>query len=60
VKTKLAAAVNAMLEPIRDRRRELLARPDYIRDVLVDGSRRARTVAQETMEKVRAAVKLKY
>ena len=42
VKTKLAAAVNAMLEPIRERRAAPLARPGYIRDVLVDGSRKAR------------------
>ena len=60
VKTKLAAAVNATLEPLRERRAELLARPGYIRDVLIDGSRKARTIAQETMERVRSAVKLKY
>jgi tryptophanyl-tRNA synthetase len=60
VKTKLAAAVNATLDPIRARRASLLARPGYIRDVLIEGSRSARTIAQETMERVRSAVKLKY
>lgn len=60
VKVKLAAAVNAMLEPIRERRAAALARPDYIRDVLFEGSRKARLVAQETLERVRSAVKLKY
>jgi tryptophanyl-tRNA synthetase len=60
VKTKLAAAVNARLEPIRERRARVAARPDYVRDVLIEGSRRARAVAQETMERVRAAVGLKY
>jgi tryptophanyl-tRNA synthetase len=60
VKTKLAAAVNAMLDPIRERRAAALARPDYIRDVLMDGSRRARVIAQETMARVRDAVKLRY
>jgi tryptophanyl-tRNA synthetase len=60
VKTKLAAAVNATLEPLRERRAALLARPGYIRDVLIDGSRKARTIAQHTMERVRSAVKLKY
>jgi tryptophanyl-tRNA synthetase len=60
VKTKLAAAVNATLEPLRERRAALLARPGYVRDVLIDGSRKARTIAQETMERVRSAVKLKY
>ena len=60
VKTKLAAAVNAMLDPIRERRAAALARPGYIRDVLVEGSRKAHALAAETMERVRSAVKLKY
>ena len=60
VKTKLAAAVNAMLDPIRARRAEALKRPGYLKDVLVDGSKRARAVAQETMVRVRDAVKLSY
>jgi tryptophanyl-tRNA synthetase len=60
VKTKLSAAVNALLQPIRDRRRAALARPGYIRELLIEGSRKAQGVAQETMERVRAAVKLTY
>jgi tryptophanyl-tRNA synthetase len=60
VKTKLSDAVNAMLTPIRERREAALARPGYIRELLVEGSRKARHVAQETMARVRSAVKLKY
>jgi tryptophanyl-tRNA synthetase len=60
VKTKLAAAVNTMLDPIRERRAAALARPGYLREVLMEGSKKARVVAQETMAKVRAAVKLEY
>jgi tryptophanyl-tRNA synthetase len=60
VKTKLAAAVNAALEPLRQRRAGALARPGYLREVVVEGSRRARVVAQETMARVRDAVKLQY
>ena len=60
VKTKLAAAINAMLDPIRERRHQALARPGYIREVLMEGSRKARGVARVTMERVREAVKLKY
>jgi tryptophanyl-tRNA synthetase len=60
VKTKLAKAINAYLDPIRERRAAALARPGYLRDVMFEGSRRARVVAQETMERVRGAVKLKY
>ena len=60
VKTKLAAAINAMLDPIRERRAQAIARQDYIRDVLMDGSKKARAVAQETMDRVRGAVRLTY
>jgi tryptophanyl-tRNA synthetase len=60
VKTKLAIAVNTLLDPIRERRAKAIARPDDIRDILIDGSRKARAIAHETMERVRAAVKLKY
>jgi len=60
VKLKLAAAINTLLDPIRTRRAEALTRPDDIRDILLAGSTRAREVAGETMERVRAAVKLKY
>lgn len=60
VKTKLAKAVNAALDPLRARRAAALQRPDYLRDVLIDGSRRARAFAEQTMGRVRAAVKLQY
>ena len=60
VKTKLAKALNAHLEPMRARRAELLAKPAALREILFEGSRRARAVAQETMNRVRTAVKLQY
>jgi tryptophanyl-tRNA synthetase len=60
VKTKLATAVNAMLDPIRERRAAALARPGYIREVLIDGSRKAQGIARDTLDRVRSAVKLKY
>ena len=49
-----------MLEPMRERRREVMARPGWIREIAVEGSRKARTIAQTTMERVREAVKLRY
>jgi tryptophanyl-tRNA synthetase len=60
VKTKLANALNAHLDPIRERRAAILARPDDLREILVEGSRRARQIAVGTMERVRDAVKLSY
>jgi tryptophanyl-tRNA synthetase len=45
---------------MRARRADVLARPERLREILADGSKKARAVATETMEKVRDAVKLKY
>jgi tryptophanyl-tRNA synthetase len=52
--------VNDVLEPLRERRREVLSTPGQIRDIVHEGSRKARTIAQATMERVRDAVKLRY
>jgi len=60
VKTTLAAAMNAMLDPLRERRAAVARNPERVREILVEGSRRARAVARETMERVRAAVGLRY
>lgn len=60
VKTKLANALNAHLEPIRERREAALAKRGHLKEVLVEGSRRARQAAGETMERVRDAVRITY
>src|SRR5258706_4615428 len=60
VKTKLARALTAHLDPILERRTAILARPDRLKEILFEGSKRARAVAIETMERVRDAVKIKY
>jgi tryptophanyl-tRNA synthetase len=60
VKTKLANALNTYLDPIRERRAALLARPDTVRDILFEGSKRARAVAVDTMARVRDAMKITY
>ena len=53
VKTKLANALNAHLDPIRERRAAVLSRPGYLKDVLVEGSKRARAVANITRSRAR-------
>ena len=60
VKTKLARALNAHLDPIRERRAALLADPVGLREILVEGSKRARAVAEETMRRVRDAMRITY
>jgi tryptophanyl-tRNA synthetase len=60
VKMKLAAALNARLQPIRERREAILARHDRLKEILFEGSRRARGIASETMQRVRDAMKIAY
>jgi tryptophanyl-tRNA synthetase len=60
VKRKLADAINLVLEPMRERRAAVLARPGYLKDVLAEGSKRARTQAVEQMARVRNVMKLSY
>src|SRR5438067_2480889 len=60
VKTKLANAMNAHLAPIRERRAQVLARPDRLKEILFEGSKRARTIAATTMARVRDAMKIAY
>jgi tryptophanyl-tRNA synthetase len=52
--------LNTHLEPIRARRADVLAKPSRLRDILHEGSRKARSIAQESMERVRGAVNLNY
>jgi tryptophanyl-tRNA synthetase len=60
VKQKLARAINAVLDPMRERRAAILARPGRVREVLMDGSSRARRIAGATLERVREAVRIRY
>jgi tryptophanyl-tRNA synthetase len=57
-KKLFAGNLNKALEPFRARRAEIAAEPDLVPDVLADGAKRAQTIAEKTMEEVRAAVQL--
>jgi len=58
-KKRLAQVMAEVLAPIRERRRRWEQDPDAVRDVLRDGTRRAREVARETMDQVRSAMGVK-
>ena len=61
VKQRLVAALYAFLDPIRQRRRELLAEnPSIVEDVLRSGTARARSEAAEAIRQVRAAMQIDY
>ena len=58
VKRRLDGILQALLAPIRDRRAVLARDPDYVRDVLRQGTLKARQLTQATLDEVRDALGL--
>ena len=58
VKVALAQALNDFLDPIRERREHYKNDMPYVEDVLMDGVRRGRSIAAETMQRVRDAMRI--
>lgn len=59
-KKKLTACLDTLLEPIRERRVEYTNNPQRVRDILMEGTRKAHTVAKDTMIEVREAMGINY
>ena len=59
-KMTLTKNLNMSLGSIREKRIELIKKPDFVWDVLQTGAERARLRAANTMEKVYAAMKMNY
>jgi tryptophanyl-tRNA synthetase len=57
-KTMLLGHLEPALGPFQEKRRELLAHRDRVREILAEGARRARAEAGATMRLVREAMKL--
>jgi len=57
-KSRLAETLNSALEPIRSERARWSSKMRDVKDIVVEGSKKARTVAEATMRDARAAVKL--
>jgi len=60
VKRSLAKALNEFLDPIRERRAQYEGNPEYLREILMEGTRKARQAGEETMGRVREAMKIDY
>ena len=59
-KKQLAKNINATLDPIREKRKYYEERPELVDEILMEGTKRARQTAKETMKKVKKAMKLDY
>jgi tryptophanyl-tRNA synthetase len=60
IKRKLIDVLNALLEPIRTRRRQYDQRPDDVIDILRAGTARANALAEETLALAKKAMKQDY
>jgi tryptophanyl-tRNA synthetase len=60
VKQRLTDAINSFLDPIRDRRANYEGRPELVKESLVEGSRKAKKVAEATMAEVRERMGIMY
>lgn len=58
VKKSLVIALNEFLEPIRDRRSYFEQHMNEVEDALIEGTRRARKIADKTMNMVRDAMQI--
>ncbi|MHB0912999.1 MAG: tryptophan--tRNA ligase [Armatimonadota bacterium] len=59
-KKRLAAKVNALLDPMRERRAKYEENPKLVEEILMDGTKRACAEAEKTLSEVRAAMHLNY
>jgi tryptophanyl-tRNA synthetase len=57
-KKDLAEVIIGHLKPLRKKREELEKNPDYVKNVLEQGRKRAQEIASQTMEKVKKATGL--
>ena len=60
IKKRLVEVLNALIDPIRSRRRQFEQRPDDVIDVLRTGTRRANVIAEETLALAKKAMKQDY
>jgi tryptophanyl-tRNA synthetase len=56
----LIEVLDALIEPIRTRRKQFEARPDDVMDALRVGTQRANVVAEETLALAKKAMKQDY
>ncbi|WP_319525987.1 tryptophan--tRNA ligase [uncultured Desulfosarcina sp.] len=55
----MAQSLIEAMKPLHERREYFKARPDQVKKIIARGSEKARTVAKQTMEEVRKAVKIR-
>jgi tryptophanyl-tRNA synthetase len=58
VKRRLEAILKGVLAPIRERRTVYARKPEYLLDVLQEGTKKARSITQSTLAELRSGLGL--
>lgn len=59
-KKELADNIIEKLKPIRERRRYYEERPELVKEILRQGTEKARTITKETLKSIKASMKIDY
>ncbi len=59
LKEALIKDLKEFIKPLREKREQLASDPDYVLDVLKEGGKRAKAIAEKKMEEVREAIGVK-
>lgn len=59
-KKKLAQNVAELMTPLYERRQEWINRPDDIKDIIIEGNKKARIIAEKTIAEVRQVMKIDW
>ncbi len=60
IKKRLVKILQDKIRPIRERREELAKDPKYVMNILEEGTKKVRNVAQQTLKEVKEAIKINY
>ena len=59
-KQRLLSTMLPVIEPLYEKRKELEQSPDRVKELLIEGSAKAQSIARKTMGEVRQAMKIDY
>jgi tryptophanyl-tRNA synthetase len=60
IKKRLIQVLQDVLDPIREKREVLAKKPEFVMEILKEGTRKAKKSAEKTLEEVRSAIKIDY
>lgn len=60
LKKRLTEVLQGIIGPIRERREELAKNPEYVMNILREGTERVQKIGEETVREVKQAIKINY